>query len=54
LHAEFAPQRATAAFCAISARPEGREAAVSAAAAIKLTERQEITPYNWVHPDDER
>ena len=21
---------------------------------IKLTERQEITPYNWVHPDDER
>src|SRR4051812_26442561 len=21
---------------------------------IKLTERQEITPYKWVHPDDER
>jgi hypothetical protein len=22
--------------------------------AIKLTERQEITPYKWMHPDDER
>ena len=21
---------------------------------IKLTERQEITPYKWVHPDEER
>ena len=21
---------------------------------IKLTERQEITPYKWVHPDDDR
>jgi hypothetical protein len=21
---------------------------------IKLTERQEITPYKWVHPDEQR
>ena len=21
---------------------------------IKLTEQREITPYNWVHPDEER
>jgi hypothetical protein len=21
---------------------------------IKLTERREITPYKWVHPDEER
>jgi hypothetical protein len=26
----------------------------SAVHMIKLTERQEITPYSWVHPDEER
>jgi hypothetical protein len=36
-----------------------REAATVGGAAppvhmIKLTARQEITPYKWVHPDEER
>ena len=36
--------------------PVMQERAIRAARAlmIKLTEAQEITPYVWVHPDDDR